>query len=70
MGLVSLSNRSPEIAREDRQANVAAVDTLRATTISFAEDVDTDSKALYIPPPRERDRGICNWGWTMVMNSR
>ncbi|KAE8140841.1 cation transport protein-domain-containing protein [Aspergillus pseudotamarii] len=51
------TNRSPEIVQEDPQANGAAVKPLRATTISFAEDVDTDSKALYIPPPRERDRG-------------
>ncbi|RAQ54524.1 hypothetical protein AFGD_003891 [Aspergillus flavus] len=49
---ISLDN-----VQEGQQVNVATVKSSRAATVSFAEDVNTDSKALYIPPPWARDRG-------------
>lgn len=58
MELVYLGNRSLDNVQEGQQVNVATVKSSRAATVSFAEDVNTDSKALYIPPPWARDRGI------------
>ncbi|KAF5857837.1 hypothetical protein ETB97_005211 [Aspergillus alliaceus] len=43
--------------QENLQVNAATVRPLHATSISFAEDVGANSRALYIPPPWERDRG-------------
>ncbi|KAE8397168.1 hypothetical protein BDV37DRAFT_65926 [Aspergillus pseudonomiae] len=61
-GCIPVLNRSPDNVSEGQQVNVTTVEPLRAATVSFAEHVNTDSKALYIPPPWARDRGISQLG--------
>ncbi|KAE8396940.1 putative cation transporter [Aspergillus pseudonomiae] len=56
--LVYLGNRSLDNVQEGQQVNVTTVKSLRAATVSFTEGVNTDKKALYIPPPWARDRDL------------